>query len=426
MARNAHADALLRFLAASPTSFHAVANAADALRQAGVRELQDSDAWQLAPGESAFLIRGGGSLLAFRAPSRPEAKTLKIRALGAHTDSPCLKLKPRPAESLQGYRQWGVEIYGGVLLNSWLDRDLGIAGRVVRTDVADAEPLLITLDHAPLRIPQLAIHLDRQVNEQGLVLNAQRHMLPVLGLAGGPSLEGLLEGEVGLPFSSLVFDLYLYDTSLPCYGGLGDEFIFSGRLDNLAMSHAALAAFLDAEAHEANLQVVALFDHEEVGSGSARGADSPLLAQALERVLAGLGIDRNAYLGLLPRGLLLSADMAHALHPNYPEKHEPAHFPLLNRGPVLKQNASQRYASDATTAAAFLSACQRAGVPAQHFINRADLGCGTTIGPLLASATGLPTVDAGNPMLSMHSCREMAGADDHGAMVAVMREILMG
>jgi aspartyl aminopeptidase len=426
LARNAHADALLTFLAESPTSFHAAAQCALQLHASGAKELRDEQPWQLQTGEAAYLLRGGGTLLAFRAPKRIDSKNLRFHLVGAHTDSPGLKLKPRPVENSQGYRQWGVEIYGGVLFNSWLDRDLGIAGRLVHCDQPEAPPLLVRLNAGPIRIPQLAIHLDRQVNEQGLVLNPQRHLIPVLGQVGGGSLESLIESKANAPFNTLAFDLFLYDQCPPTYGGLNQEFIYSARLDNLAMTHAALLAFLAAEADDHAVQVIALFDHEEVGSGSARGADSTLLLHALERIALGLGLDRDAFLATLPRSFLLSADMAHALHPNYPEKHEPAHFPLMNRGPVLKQNASQRYASDATTAARFLAAGRRAGIPIQHFINRADLGCGSTIGPILAAGTGIPTVDAGNAMLSMHSCREMCGADDHGDMVTIMREILAG
>jgi aspartyl aminopeptidase len=433
MARHSLTDALLAYIAASPTPYHAVAEAARQLQAKGSRLIREDESWVFQAGEAVHLVRGGGSLLAFRMPKNlpaagldaaTSAKALRFHIVGAHTDSPGLKLKPRPSESLQGYRQWGVEIYGGVLLNSWLDRDLGIAGRIVDTANPEAEPLLVDWRSPAVRVPQLAIHLDRQVNEQGLLLNPQRHMLPILGQNGGPSLESRLEAATGKPFASLAFDLYLHDTSPPSYGGLGDEFIYAPRLDNLGMSHAALAAFLAAPAADHAVEVIALFDHEEVGSGSSRGAESPLLAHVLERIAIALGLSREAYLAALPRSFLLSADMAHALHPNYPEKHEPAHFPLMNRGPVLKQNASQRYATDATTAATFMASCRNAGVTQQVFINRADLGCGTTIGPVLASGTGIPTVDVGNAMLSMHSCREMAGADDHPAMVAVMQAAL--
>jgi aspartyl aminopeptidase len=424
MARNRHTDALLQFIAASPTPFHAVAEAKRQFKAIGAVEFAEGDAWAIPPGGTAYVIRGGGSILALRFPKVWSPARLKFRLVGAHTDSPCLKLKPKAGDSLQGYRQWGVEVYGGVLWNSWLDRDLGISGRIVRLSDPQAEPILVHWPEPVVRIPQLAIHLERAVNDQGLVLNPQRHLVPILGqsfgLDSGASLEKRIEAAAGCAFSDLTFDLFLHDAVPPCYGGLGDEFIHAPRLDNLGMSHAALAAFIDATSVEDTVQVAALFDHEEIGSGSARGAESPFLAQTLERIALGLGLSREAYLASLSRSALLSADMAHALHPNYPEKHEPAHFPLMNRGPVLKQNASQRYATDATTAALFMAACRHAKVPWQTFINRADLGCGTTIGPIIASGTGIPTVDVGNAMLSMHSCREMAGADDPASMVAAM------
>lgn len=426
MAQHAATDALLRFIEASPTPFHAVAALEADLLGLGAAPFPDDAETSAAPESLHYLVRGGGSLLAFRLPSRPSPSTWRFQILTAHTDSPCLKLKPLPADSGQGYRQWGVEIYGGVLLNSWLDRDLGVSGRIMRLDKPQDAPLLVRLPTPPLRIPQLAIHLDRQVNEQGLVLNPQRHMVPITGLEGNASaLQDLIESAGGAPIKDLAWDLFLHDMSKPCYGGVNQEFIYAPRLDNLAMCHAAFSAFAAAPAHAEAVQAIALFDHEEIGSGSARGAESPLLAHTLERLTSAMGLNRSAYLAALPRSFLLSADMAHALHPNYPERHEPAHYPLMNRGPVLKQNAAQRYAGDAVTTARFLAACRRLGITAQHFINRADMGCGSTLGPILAAGTGMPTVDVGNAMLSMHSCREMAGADDPAIMTAVMREILI-
>jgi aspartyl aminopeptidase len=423
LARNAHADALIAFLNSSPTPFHAVESAAARLLGLGAARLEESEPWALSPGQTAFAVRNGSSIIAIRVPkdlSRP-----RFRIAAAHTDSPCLKLKPRAPDSPANYRQWGVEVYGGVLYNSWLDRDLGVAGRVSRLEGGRVRSSLVRKEDKPFRIPQLAIHLDRGVNESGLVLNAQRHLAPVLGLTdpgAGHSLEGWLEERVGAPFPALSFELHLYDTSPACYGGSDDEFVFSGRLDNLAMSHAVLEAFCGEGAGDGAIQVAALFDNEEVGSTSAQGANSNLLEAALERTLLALGLGRAESLAALSRSHLVSADMAHALHPNYPEKHEPSHFPLLNHGPVLKANASMRYATNSETAALFRGLCDRAGVPAQDFINRADLACGTTIGPHVAAALGVPTVDVGNPMLSMHSAREMCGSEDHGLMIRVLRE----
>lgn len=423
MPRNAHADALIAFLNASPTPFHAVTAAAERLASLGAMPWDEKEPWTLAPGQTAYVTRNGSSLVAVRAPrslARP-----RFRIAAAHTDSPGLKLKPRPPESAGNYRQWGVEVYGGALFNSWLDRDLGVAGRVSRLRNGAVASLLVRSEDRPFRIPQLAIHLDRGVNESGLILNAQRHLVPVLGLADGESgrsLEGWLEEAAGAPFRDLSFELHLYDTSPACYGGWDDEFVYSGRLDNLAMSHAILEAFLSEAADGEAVQVAALFDHEEVGSTSAQGAISNLLESVLERTLSALGLDRAELPPALARSHLVSADMAHALHPNYPEKHEPFHFPLLGRGPVIKGNASQRYATNSETAALFRALCARAGSPVQDFVNRADLACGTTIGPHVAAALGIPTVDVGNPMLSMHSAREMCGSADHGLMIRVLRE----
>jgi aspartyl aminopeptidase len=425
--RNPTADDLIAFLDASPTPWHAAAEAARRLEAAGVARLREDEPWTLRPGHAAFVVRGGGTLAALRIPPGFSLrKPLPFHIVAAHTDSPGLRLKPRPPRSVHEYRQWGVEVYGGVLHNSWLDRDLGIAGRVFAHGARDAR--LVRLGDKPVRIPQLAIHLDRGVNDQGLVLNAEKHLVPVLGQAGESSLEALLERETGAPFSDLSFELCLFDTQPAAYGGLGDEFVCSGRLDNLAMCHAALSAFLDATASSAQeaVQVVVLFDHEEVGSVSGHGAKSNFLASVLERAALSLGLDREAWLRLLPQSFLISADMAHALHPNYPEKHDGQHFPLPNRGPVLKANAGLRYATDAAAAARFQGWARRAHVPVQDFINRADLACGSTVGPGLSADLGIPAADAGNAMLSMHSAREQCGAADPALMTALLREFLRG
>ena len=431
--RNPTADDLIAFLDASPTPWHAVAEAARRLAAAGVPRLREEDSWALRPGQSGFVTRGG-TIAALRIPEGFSVrKPLPFHIMAAHTDSPCLRLKPRPPASLHEYRRWGVEVYGGILNNSWLDRDLGIAGRIFAPGAT--APRLVRWDEHPVRIPQLAIHLDRTVNEQGLVLNPERHLVPVLGQGGGESLEARLERAAGAPFSDLAFELCLYDLQPAAYAGLGDEFVASGRLDNLAMCHAALTAFLDLPRPGASggagptagaIQVVVLFDHEEVGSVSDQGARSNLLISLLERAALSLGLDREAWLRLLPQSFLVSADMAHALHPNYPDRHDGEHFPLPNRGPVLKANANRRYATDAATSARFAGWAARAGVRVQNFINRADLACGSTVGPGVSADLGIPAVDVGSAMLSMHSAREMCGADDPALMTAVMREVFRG
>jgi len=423
--RNPSADSLISFLNASPTPWHATAEAVRVLSATGAVPLREDEQWSLRPGQTAFVTRGGGTIAAVRIPeSFSVRRPLPFHIVAAHTDSPCLRLKPRPLPNVHGYRQWGVEVYGGILNNSWLDRDLGIAGRVFAPGSKSAN--LVRFESHPVRIPQLAIHLDRTVNESGLLLNPQRHLAPVMGQGAEASLEALLEGAAGAPFNDLTFELCLYDVQAAGYGGLNDEFVYSGRLDNLAMSHAALSAFVGGAPAANAVQVMVLFDHEEVGSVSAHGARSNFLASLLERVALALGLDREAWLRLLTQSFLLSADMAHALHPNYPDRHDGEHFPLMNRGPVLKANANQRYATDAATAARFHDAARRAGVPVQNFINRADLACGSTVGPGLSADLGIPTVDAGNAMLSMHSAREQCGADDPGLMETLMREVYKG
>jgi aspartyl aminopeptidase len=423
--RNPATDSLIAFLNASPTPWHAAAETARQLEAAGASRLREDEPWTLRPGHTGFVVRGGGTIAALRVPDGFSLrKPLPFHIVAAHTDSPGLRLKPRPPTSSHEYRQWGVEVYGGVLHNSWLDRDLGIAGRVFVPGSRDA--ILVRWEDKPVRIPQLAIHLDRTVNEQGLILNAEKHLVPILGQVGGESLESMLERESGALFSDLAFELCLYDAQPAAYGGLDDAFVFSGRLDNLAMCHAALSAFLEKPAPTDVVQVVVLFDHEEAGSVSGHGAKSNFLSSVLERAALSLGLDREAWLRLLPQSFLISADMAHALHPNYPEKHDGEHFPLPNRGPVVKANANLRYATDAAAAARFLGWARRANVPVQNFVNRADLACGSTVGPGLSADLGIPAVDAGNAMLSMHSAREMSGADDPALMIAVMREFYRG
>ncbi len=450
MARNFDADSLITFLNASPTSYHAVEEAAQKLQTLGAKKLDEKTSWNLKPGELVYTIRNASSIIAFRLPEIFDADKNTFHIIAAHTDSPCLKLKPNAQSSIANYQKWGVEVYGGVLYNSWLDRDLGLAGRITKHNASGLHSFLARMEMKPLRIPQLAIHLDRNVNENGLILNAQRHLSPILGLTDGDSTKGRYNSSANLspnspsafsqssshglenwlteiaaaPLEEITFDLHLFDTSPAGYGGLDDEFIYSGRLDNLAMTHAALEALSRETASKYTVQMIALFDHEEVGSTSAQGANSNLLETVLERCNIAFGNSREQALAMQARSEMISADMAHAIHPNYPEKHDPEHFPLLNHGPVIKGNANQRYATTAETAARFKQVCQKAGIPVQNFVSRSDLACGTTIGPHLAASLGINTIDIGNPMLSMHSAREMGGSEDHGMMIRALRMFL--
>jgi aspartyl aminopeptidase len=415
-------DDLLAFLRASPTPFHAVDQARRRLEAHGFRALDEAEPWdQLAPG--AYCVTSSGSnLFAFVLPEPRDRRRFCL--VGAHTDSPNLRIKPSAEYAHEGYAQVGVEVYGGVLVNSWLDRDLGVAGRViVRDDRGALDSRLVCLERPLLRVPQLAIHLDREVNDKGLVLNRQDHLAPVLGLAGsGASLGALIAEAAGVAADRVVAgDLMLFDVTPPVLGGAAGELIFSARLDNLAMCHAAVTAIAQVTRPPA-IPVIALFDHEEVGSGSAAGAASAVLPRILERLAGG----REAFHQACARSTCVSADMAHAVHPNYASRHEPRHRPQLNGGPVIKTNTQQRYATSAATAAMFAELCRAEDVAVQHYVHRTDLPCGTTIGPITSTLLGIATVDVGNPMLSMHSARELAGARDPEAMTRVLARYLRG
>jgi aspartyl aminopeptidase len=412
---------LLAFIEAAKTPYHAVAEVGSRLERAGFRRFSEREAWALSAGERGFVVRGGGSIAAFRLGRKSPAEAGFV-IVGAHTDSPNLRLKPNAELSSHGYEQLAIEVYGGVLLSTWLDRDLGLAGRVV---LEDGSTRLVTLPGAFCRVPNLAIHLNREVNSGGLTLNAQTQLLPIAALkveASGLELRERVAAAIGGVEAKAIIshDLCLFDTQPPALGGARNELIFSARLDNLASCHASLSALLatgDADA----TRVVVLYDHEEVGSESATGAGSPFLEALLQRLLSGHPDSQaDAFARAIAGSLLVSADMAHAVHPNYPDKHDKQHRPLLGKGPVLKVNVNQRYATDAPTAARFRAACARVGVEPQTFVSRNDIGCGSTIGPISAAGLGIRTVDVGGPMLSMHSCREMAASADVAPMVRVL------
>ena len=426
---------LVQFIDRSPTPYHAVVESVNRLQAAGYRAIREDEVWDLAPGDRCYAVRHEGSLVAFEIGAISPAEG-GFRIIGAHTDSPNLRIKPRPDVDADGYRQLGVEPYGGALLHSWLDRDLSLAGRVTLRGEFEPRTVLIDFARPILRIPNLAIHLQSELHKEGLKLNAQQHMLPIIGLEDSPNLRDLLASELRAQNQSkvdasdvLAFDLMTYDVQPSVISGVRGEFIHAPRLDNLASCHAGLTALIGAGSTPLpqHTRVVVLYDHEEVGSRSAAGAASPLLAGALERTICGFkGGEPQGLERALSRSTLISADMAHAVHPNYPDRHEPEHRPVIGRGPVIKTNANQSYASDAQTAALFAGLCERLGIKPQHFVSRSDLGCGSTIGPITAARIGIRTVDVGNPMLSMHSCREMAGAADVKPMIDVLRSFLEG
>lgn len=427
-------DDLLTYIDQSPTPYHAVIETAGRLEAVGYSLLEEGDAWTLSPGDRRYVIRAGGSIAAFEVGSTAPAEA-GFRVIGAHTDSPNLRIKPSPDVREHGYHQLAVEPYGGVLLHTWLDRDLTIAGRVTLAIDGETETRLVDFERPLLRVPNLAIHLYRELNQEGLKLNAQRHLSPLLGLGDDADFVELLCAELGREGAMvdrdqvLAFDLMTYDTQRSVRSGANGEFIHAPRLDNLASSHAGIEALIQAGAAgpSAATRVVVLYDHEEVGSRSTQGAGGTFLADTLERIAIGAkGSDAESMARAVSRSWLISADMAHAIHPNYADRHEPGHRPKLGAGPVIKTNSNQAYATDAESAGFFASLCARVGVTPQNFVTRSDLGCGSTIGPISAARVGIRTVDVGNPMLSMHSVREMAASADVDPMIEVLAEFFRG
>ncbi len=407
-----YADQLLPRFDRSPTPYHAVRECASVLSDAGFARVVETAAFPIGPGR--YFLERGGSLAAWVIGPRT-ASTTGFRIVGAHTDSPNLRVKPNPDGSVAGWSQLGVDVYGGVLLNSWLDRDLGVAGRVVVADGNELSTRLFLDDRPVLRIPQLAIHLDREISDKGLRPNRQSHMNPTWGTIGEPEaftryLATMADVD---PDAVLGFDAMLFDTNHAVLAGLHRDLLVSSRIDNLLSCFVAVDALIDsAEDPGARIPMVCLFDHEEVGSVSESGAAGPLLDTVIGRVVASLGGSIDDTARALADSMVVSADGAHATHPNYPDRHDPAHRIEVNAGPVLKINANQRYATSAESAAEFRACCADVGVPVQTFVNRSDLACGSTIGPLTSGRLGVPVVDAGCAQLAMHSVRETAGARD--------------
>ncbi len=403
---------------ASPGPFHAVAEMSRRLEGGGFSRVDEVDAWDLSPGDARFVVRDDGSLIAFRVGHRPAAEA-GFRLVGAHTDSPTYRVRPHWDVRRAGYRLVGVEPYGAALHHTWFDRDLTVAGRVVASPSGESGTRLVHLEGAPLRIPSLAIHLDRTVRTEGFAPDPQRHLVPVDGPEddGGRPLLARVAEAAGTDEDAIGgFDLVLVDTQPAAVDGSA---IRAARLDNLSSCHAGLTALLSAASTDAT-QILVANDHEEVGSRTAEGAAGPFLADVLGRIVSATGGRAQDLSRAIRRSLLVSADTAHAVHPNYAERHEPEHHPRLGQGPVIKTNADQAYATDAASQAGFVAVCREAGVTPQHFVSRADLPCGSTIGPLTATRLGLPTVDIGTPILSMHSVREQADMRDVAPMIAVL------
>jgi aspartyl aminopeptidase len=411
-----HIDDLAAFVVASPSSFHAATEVRARCLAAGFAEEDEKAVFDGSPG--GHVVVRDGSVIAWRVPA---GAPRGFRICGAHTDSPTFALKPHPDVGAHGWQQVGVEVYGGPLLNSWLDRELGLAGRL---GLRDGRVVLVRTG-AIMRIPQLAIHLDRSVNDEGVKLDRQRHTAPVWSI-GRPDLGVLdyLAQCAGVDGDEVVgTEVVAFVTQPPEVFGPNREFLASGRLDNLSGVHASLAALLAAEPGD-DVQVMAAFDHEEVGSGSRSGASGSFLEDTLRRIALSLGVEGEQWFRLMAASICVSADAGHAVHPNYAERHDPANRPLLGGGSLLKINANQRYATDALGAAVWHRACAAAGVPTQEFVSNNAIPCGSTIGPLTATRTGLTTIDVGVPLLSMHSARELAGVEDPHALSAAMRAFL--
>jgi aspartyl aminopeptidase len=402
-------DDLISFLAASPSPWHVVATASERLRASGFEPVDLEQEWTDAPARG-FVVRGG-ALVAWRRGASV-GRSSPLRLVGAHTDSPGLRVKPRPDTGGVGWKQLGVEVYGGALINSWLDRDLGVAGRV---ELNGGSAIDVRIDEAVCRVPQLAIHLDRDVNERGLILDRQQHLTPVWG-SGTPRVGEFAEwlaGRVGVATETIAaWDLCLFDRTPPEVLGADRSLLAAGRLDNQVSCWAAVEALVATSDPSHSTAVIALFDHEEVGSESTTGAAGPLLEHALERLSQASGASRSDFLTQLATSTCVSADNAHAVHPNYRERHDPEHQPIVNRGPAIKLNSNQRYATSARSAAMLQRVFEEANVPSQVFVSRNNMPCGSTIGPITATRLGIETVDVGVPQLSMHSARELCGVDD--------------
>lgn len=417
---------LKSFLDSAPTPFHAVLSMAERLRMAGFVELNEADEWALEAGQGYFICRNGSSIIAWRQPSAEASVSRGWRLVGAHTDSPCLKVKPSPELHRKGYFQLGVEVYGGVLLNPWFDRDLSLAGRVsYRDSQGRICNELIDFVQPVAVLPSLAIHLDREANNTRSI-NAQTYLPVVMGQSEDkPDFRALLKQRleaqgVDAVDKVLDYELCFYDTQGAASVGLNEEFLASARLDNLLSCYIGLQALIDTDETDTGT-VLVCNDHEEVGSMSACGAQGPMLSQWLERVMPDVD-QRNRSLA---RSMLISADNAHGVHPNFSDRHDDNHGPLLNAGPVIKINANQRYATNSETSALFRHLAETAEVPVQSFVVRTDMACGSTIGPITAAELGVKTLDIGVPQFGMHSIRELAGSQDAHGLYKILQGFML-
>ena len=419
---------LFAFLDASPTPYHAVKNQIELLSSNGFHPLSESKKWSLTPGQGYYVTRNGSSLIAFVFGQKNVLET-GIRILGAHTDSPCLKVKPNAEIVSQSYLKLGVEVYGGVLLNPWFDRDLSLAGKIVYQDSHHSiKSCLLNFQKPVASIPSLAIHLDKDANKNRSI-NSQTDIPPILMNIDKNSsddkkvnLKNILKKQAENQYDAidideiLDFELSFYDTQSASYIGLNEDFIASSRLDNLLSCYTGIQSLLHADVQGTSLLICS--DHEEVGSASTTGAQGTFLKSVLER-LAG---SAETMTRMIDQSMMISADNAHAVHPNFADKHDANHGPIINKGPVIKVNANQRYASNCETAAVFKGLAKKAGVPVQSFVVRTDMGCGSTIGPITATEIGVKTLDIGVPTFAMHSIRELCGKKDAWYLFKILQK----
>jgi aspartyl aminopeptidase len=422
------AQELIDFIYASPSAFHAVENVKNQLNTNGFNELKNEDRWQLQNGGRYFVTKNDSAIFAFVVgKSSPAEKGFKL--IGAHTDSPSFRIKPNPEMTSENtYVRLNTEVYGGPILNTWMDRPLAVAGRVTLKGENLLNPLtkLVNINRPILIIPNLAIHMNREINK-GFELNRQKDTLPLLSLINeelekGSYLLNTVAAELKVSSADILdFDLFLYEFEKGSIIGLNNEFISSPRLDDLAMVHAGIKALISTEASEAT-NVMACFDNEEVGSSTKQGADSELLSNLLERIILALGGDREDFFRAVSKSFMISADLAHAVHPNSGEKADPINRPVINKGPAIKLAANQSYTTDSNSAAVYEQICKQAGVPVQKFVNRSDSPGGSTIGPISSTHLAIRSVDMGTPILAMHSIRELGGVLDHSFVLRSFEE----
>jgi len=421
---------LLDFIDASPSPWHVVKTieAQLAAQTPAWERLDETVKWALQPGGRYYVVRDDSSIVLFIQGQKPLAET-GFKIIGAHTDSPGLRIKPNAATSVDGLLRLGVEVYGGPILATFTDRDLSLAGRIAyKNDQDEIASALVKFDQPLLRLPNLAIHMNRAVNEDGLKLQKQVELPLILSTLTEEQLpqayfSALLQQQSGIAATRILsWDLAVYDTQKGTFWGAESEFYANSQLDNLASCHAALQALLDNTATQPDsTRVCALFDHEEIGSQSNKGAEGSFLPDVLQRIASANATNSEDYARALAQSFMISADMAHAYQPNFPNAYDPDHKVIVNKGPVIKVNANHRYSSESVSAAMFADWCEQVDVPYQKYSHRCDLPCGSTIGPITSARLGIRSIDVGNPMWAMHSIRESAGVLDHEYMIRVMK-----